>query len=80
MTTTTNTTLISSKSAPQSEDYPWGECQFTFKVLLQGLSGTGKSQIFNRYLNDGFNKRHSPTYKAGFGVRFVRHMEKKIQL
>lgn len=56
------------------------ECQYSFTAVLQGLNGCGKTSIFNRYLNDSFNKSSKPTYRAGFGVRFTRHMEKKVQL
>jgi GTPase SAR1 family protein len=51
----------------------WGECQYTFKILLQGISGTGKSQIFNRIINDEFSREYRETYKTKYGVRFIQH-------
>jgi small GTP-binding protein len=25
------------------QEFAWGECQYTFKIVMQGLSGSGKS-------------------------------------
>lgn len=58
----------------------WGECQFTFKILLQGLSGTGKSQIFNRIINDEFSRDYRETFKTKYGVRFIQHKGKNVQM
>lgn len=61
----------------------WGECHFTFKLLLQGLSGTGKSQLASRYLHGDDFSRDTPyrqTRKADFGYRFVRYLNKSLQI
>jgi Ras-related protein Rab-1A len=59
----------------------WGQCQYTFKALIQGHSGVGKTQIFNRYLNDDFDKvNYKPTTKAQFAAKFVNHGRHQVQL
>jgi small GTP-binding protein len=59
----------------------WGQCQYTFKALIQGLSGVGKTQIFNRYLNDDFDgANYKPTTKAQFGAKFVNHGGRQVQV
>ena len=59
----------------------WGECQYTFKILLQGLSGTGKTQLFNRIIRDDFTRgEHRETLKTQYGVRFLQHNNKNIQM
>lgn len=62
------------------QGFAWGECQYTFKLVLQGLSGAGKSQLYNRFINDQFSKAYQATYRHRFGVRFLRHMDKKVQV
>jgi hypothetical protein len=51
----------------------WGQCQYTFKVVLQGLAGSGKSALFTRYFSDSFQReqRHCPTVRSQFGSNFV---------
>ena len=59
----------------------WGECQYTFKILLQGMSGTGKTQLLNRIIRDEYTRgEHTETLKSQCGVRFVQHNNKNIQM
>ena len=71
--TTTNTS--------NQPSFFWGQCQYTFKALIQGLSGVGKTQLFNRYLNDDFDGlSYKPTTKAQFGAKFVNHGGRQVQV
>lgn len=71
--TTTNGTI--------NQTFFWGQCQYTFKALIQGLSGVGKTQLFNRYLNDDFDGlSYKPTTKAQFGAKFVNHGGRQVQV
>ena len=36
--------------------------------------------MFNRYLNDDFQKGYRETHKSAFGVRFLQHFNKNIQV
>jgi small GTP-binding protein len=59
----------------------WGECQYTFKILLQGMSGTGKTQLFQRIIRDEYTRgEHGETLKSQYGVRFLQHNNKNIQM
>jgi GTPase SAR1 family protein len=68
-------------SGTNQETLFWGQCQYTFKALIQGLSGVGKTQIFNRYLNDDFDRvNYKPTNKAQFGAKFINHSGRLVQV
>lgn len=51
----------------------WGQCQYTFKVVLQGLAGSGKTSLFTRYFSDSFQrgKGHLPTARTQLDSTFV---------
>ena len=73
--------MINGTTTTSQQTIFWGQCQYTFKALIQGLSGVGKTQIFNRYLNDDFEgANYKPTTKAQFGAKFVNHGGRQVQV
>ena len=49
-----------------------GEYEMSFKVLMLGESGVGKSCVARRYLSDTFDEDTVPTVGTDFGRRIVR--------
>jgi len=52
------------------EPVPEGQ-QFTYKVILIGESGVGKSKLFNRFLRDEYRPGSKPTIGVDFGSKQV---------
>ena len=60
-------------SNSQNENQDEETFQFIFKLILIGNSGTGKTSIINRYINEKFED----SYKCTIGVDFIL---KKIKI
>ena len=54
-------------SNSQNENEEEETFQFIFKLILIGNSGTGKTSIINRYINEKFED----SYKCTIGVDFL---------
>ena len=53
---------------------------FTFKIVMTGDSGVGKSQLIQRYVNDIFDETHSTTLGVEISTKFLDIDDKKIAL
>nr|XP_041630822.1 ras-related protein Rab-13-like [Drosophila kikkawai] len=53
---------------------------FIFKILIVGDMGVGKSSLFDRYLEDRFNRIYCPTVGIEFSVSHLVVSGKKIHL
>ena len=53
---------------------------YSFKVLIVGDAGVGKTQIVSRYEKDVFGKEYEPTDSVDYSYKLIKHKTKNIQL
>lgn len=53
---------------------------YSFKILIIGNSGVGKTCLLNRYTNDVFGKDHISTIGIDFQIKTVEFAGKRIKL
>jgi len=53
---------------------------FTFKIVMTGDSGVGKSQLIQRFVSNTFEDNHSPTLGVEISTQFLDIDNKKIAL
>ena len=62
-----NFEIINIPKIPEGHEY-----DFLFKLLLIGDSGSGKSAIFNRYVNNTFNESYFTTMGIDFKLKIIQ--------
>ena len=53
---------------------------YSFKVLIVGDAGVGKTQIVSRYEKDVFGEGYEPTVSVDYSYKLIKHKTKNIQL
>ena len=53
---------------------------YTFKIMMIGDSGVGKTGIMERFADDSFNEGHAPTIGVDFKVRTITFDDKPVKL
>jgi len=52
----------------------------TFKFIVYGDSGVGKTAVLLRFVDDKFYANHEATIGVDFSTKFVNVLEKRIRL
>lgn len=61
----------------EEEDF---EAQYTFKIVIAGNSGVGKTNLISRYVHDEFSEESSPTIGVDFQAKCEKIEDVNIKL